>query len=179
MRAPKGISPSDLPWRQRPTKSLAKPGTVAIRSGASAISLDSRTKARAVAAKVKAHATRPWPEAGLLLLRDCFDPVECLLDPLTNAQADGIAAVPQAFVRQSQSYGRRCSVQRAASLHRAQLVDEVFCVAGFVDARRDRGRLVGTPRDHVQRGAKPIFKSTSSAAIAPSMARYSLRRTAF
>jgi hypothetical protein len=108
LESPKRDSPSDLPWRQRPTKSLAKPGTVAIRSGASAISLDSRTKARAVAAKVKAHATRPWPEAGLLLLRNCFDPVECLLDPLTNAQADGIAAVPQAFVRQSQSYGRRC-----------------------------------------------------------------------
>jgi hypothetical protein len=40
---------------------------------------------------------------------------------------------------------------------RAQFVDEVFCIAGFVDARRDCSRPVGTPRDHVQRGAKRTF----------------------
>ena len=37
-------------------------------------------------------------------------------------------------------------------LHRAQFVDEVFCIVGFVGAKRDRCRPVGMRFDHVQRG---------------------------
>ncbi|KRR04698.1 hypothetical protein CP49_18475 [Bradyrhizobium valentinum] len=37
-------------------------------------------------------------------------------------------------------------------VHRAQLVDEVFNVVGFVGAKRDRCRSVSTRLDHVQRG---------------------------
>jgi hypothetical protein len=37
-------------------------------------------------------------------------------------------------------------------VHRAQLVDEVLCIEGFVGAKRDRCRPVGTRFDQVQRG---------------------------
>jgi hypothetical protein len=37
-------------------------------------------------------------------------------------------------------------------VHRAQLVDEVFCIVGFVGAKCDRCRSIGTRLDHVQRG---------------------------
>jgi hypothetical protein len=41
--------------------------------------------------------------------------------------------------------------------YRAQLFDEVFCVVGFVGARRDRSQPVGTSRHHLQRGATRMF----------------------
>ena len=37
-------------------------------------------------------------------------------------------------------------------VHRAQRVDEVFCIVGFVGAKCDRCRSIGTRLDHVQRG---------------------------
>jgi hypothetical protein len=70
--------------------------------------------------------------------RDCLDSAECLLDPLANARADGIAAVPgrSPVNRRATAAGVLCNMRR--HVHRAQLVGEVFCVVGFVDAKRDR-----------------------------------------
>jgi hypothetical protein len=53
----------------------------------------------------------------------------------------------------------RSSVNRRAAaagvlcnMRRTQLVDEVFCIVGFVGAKCDRSRSIGTRLDHVQRG---------------------------
>src|ERR1700721_4309497 len=90
-------------------------------------------------------------EPGLLLPGDRFDPAECLLDALANALADGIAAVPgrSPINRRTAAAGVLRNMRRHP--HRAQFVDEVFYVVGFVGAKRDRRRSVGTRLDHVQR----------------------------
>lgn len=84
----------------------------------SAISLDSRTKAWAVAAKVEGKGPCDAITVAELVFsfpRDCLDPAECLPDPLANARVDGIAAVPGRSPVNRRSYGRWCSVQHAAS----------------------------------------------------------------
>jgi hypothetical protein len=82
---------------------------------------------------------------------DLLDPAECLLDALADALADGIAAVPgrSPINRRTAAAGVLRNVRR--HLHRAQFVDEVFRVVGFVGAKRDRCRPVRTRLDHVQR----------------------------
>src|ERR1700685_1231040 len=86
-------------------------------------------------------------EPGLLLPGDRLDPAECLLDAL----ADRVAAVPgrSPINRRTAAAGVLRNMRR--HLHRAQFVDEVFYVVGFVGAKRDRRRSVGTRLDHVQR----------------------------
>ena len=100
--------------RQRPTKSLAKPGTVAIRRFRDQLGQPHQSAGGGSEGKGPFDATTAT-EAGLLLLRDCLDPVECLLDPLANARADGIAAVPVRSPVNRRSYGRWCSAQHAAA----------------------------------------------------------------
>src|SRR6266550_2504715 len=71
---------------------------------------------------------------------------------LWDALADGIAAVPgrSRVDRRAAAAGVLCNMRR--HVHRAQLVDEVFCIVGFVGAKCDRCRSVGTRLNHVQRG---------------------------
>src|SRR5450755_963554 len=91
-------------------------------------------------------------EPGLLLPGDGLDPAECLFDALADALADGIAAVPgrSPINRRTAAVGVLCNMR--CHVHRAQFVDEVFCIVGFVGAKRDRCRPVGTRLDHMQRG---------------------------
>jgi hypothetical protein len=97
--------------------------------------------------------------------RDCFDPAECLLDPLENARADGLAAVPgrSPVNRGATAAGVVCNMRR--HVHRAQLVDEVFCIAAL-SARR--AIMCSAGEAHL--------RSTSSNAIAPSMACWSVEK---
>src|ERR1700728_1822934 len=93
----------------------------------------------------------PATEPRLLLPGDRLDPAEGLLDALADALADGIAAMPgrSPINRRAAAAGVLRNMRR--HLHRAQFVDEVFCVVGLVGAKRDRCRPVGTRLDHVQR----------------------------
>ena len=99
-----------------------------------------------------------------------------LPDPLANVRVDGIAAVPQAFVRKSQKLRPLmfCTICGVA-LHRAQLVDEGFCVAGIVDTKHDCGRPAAQSR--AARDEAP-YSIPIAKRIAPSMASVLLKRTA-
>ena len=71
-------------------------------------------------------------EAGLLLTGDRLDPAECLLNALTDALTGGITTVPgrSCVNRRAAAVGILCDMRR--HVHRAQFVDEVFCIVGFV-----------------------------------------------
>ena len=72
----------------------------------------------------------------------------------------GLTALPPCrFVRPSIAGATAAGVlhNMRRHVHRAQRVDEVFCVLGVDDAKRDCSRPVGPPCDHVQRGTKPLF----------------------
>src|ERR1700677_3175771 len=137
--------------RRRPAKTLAKRGSLSISRpplSAWAAAPDCRRRQRSKSPSDAITATEP----GLLLPGDRLDPAESLLDALADALADGIAAVPgrSPINRRTTAVGVLRNMRR--HLHRAQFVDEVFCVVGFVGAKRDRCRPVGTRLDHVQRG---------------------------
>jgi hypothetical protein len=70
-----------------------------------------------------------------------------------NARADGIAAVPD---RSPSIAGLRpLAFCATCHVHRAQLIDEVFCVAGLVDAKRDRSRPVARSAIMCSAGRSP------------------------
>src|SRR5207342_3324172 len=90
-------------------------------------------------------------ELCLLLTGYRLDPTEGFLDPLANALARRVAAMPgrppvdrRASITGVLRYMRR-------HLHRSQLVDEVGAVEALVTTERDRPRPVGVRLDHVKR----------------------------
>ena len=117
-------------------KALAKPVTLAISwppLSAWVAAPDCRRRQR----RGPSDAITP-AEPGLFLPGDRLDPAECLLDALADALADGISAVPgcSSVDRRAAAAGVLRNVRR--HVHRAQFVDEVFCVVGFVGAKRSR-----------------------------------------
>lgn len=117
--------------RQRPTKALAKPGTSAISGLRDQFGQSHQIVGGGSEGKGPSDAlttTEPGPP----LPGDRFDPAKCLLDVLADALADGIAAVPgrSPVNRGVAAAGVLRNMQR--DVHRAQLIDEVFCTVAFV-----------------------------------------------
>src|SRR5688572_4240750 len=89
-------------------------------------------------------------EAGLLLTGDRLDPAECLLDALADTLTDGITALPGRSPVNGRAAAAGVLGNMRRHVHRAQLVDKVCRIVGFVSAKCDRRRSVGTRFDHVQ-----------------------------
>jgi hypothetical protein len=83
-------------------------------------------------------------ELGSLLAGDGLDPAEGLLDPFADALAHVIARVSRRAAvnrRGTPPIGILRDVRRR--IHRAQFIDEVRCVVGFVGAESNGPRSIG------------------------------------